>query len=138
VLVEHVRTLIGVADAVHAESASEGTPVVTLLACSLQGQTIDVELTPGSHLAALHGGATSVTERTSCSYGLSPDWQHVASSGGMAVVAVDDTGEVRAIERPNHPFFLATLYMPQLRTSVAEPHPVWLGFVDACRAHASS
>ena len=45
----------------------------------------------------------------------------------------DDTGEVRAVERTDHPLFLATLYQPQLRSTAAEPHPVWLGFLEACR-----
>ena len=49
----------------------------------------------------------------------------------MVVSAVDDTGEVRAIERADHPFFVGTLYQPQLRSTPEAPHPVWLGFVDA-------
>jgi CTP synthase (UTP-ammonia lyase) len=134
VLVEHARTLLGIDDATHAESAADGTAVVTLLACSLDGQTIDVALTPGSRLAALHGDAASVTESTTCNYGLASEWQHVASEGGMVVSAVDDTGEVRAVERSDHPFFLATLYQPQLRSSPDDAHPVLAGFLDACRS----
>jgi len=132
VLVEHARNLLGIDDASHTESSSEGTPVVSLLSCSLDGETIDVALTPGTQLSGLHGGAPSVTEMTTCNYGLDPEWQHVASSGGMAVAGIDDTGEVRAVERPDHPFFVATLYQPQLRSSPDAPHPVWLGFVAAC------
>jgi CTP synthase (UTP-ammonia lyase) len=132
VLVEHARTLLGIADASHAESSSDGTPIVALLSCSLDGHTIDVALTPGTRLAALHGGAPSVTESTTCSYGLDPAWQHVALSSGMVVAGVDDTGEVRAVERPDHPFFVATLYQPQLRSSPGAPHPVWSGFLAAC------
>lgn len=133
-LVEHARSLLGIEDASHAESSSDGTAIVTPLACSLDGRTIDVALTPGSRLAALHRGATSVKELTTCNYGLDPAWQHVASMGGMAVAAVDDTGEVRAVERPDHPFFVATLYQPQLRSSADAPHPVWVGFLEACRS----
>ena len=131
-LVEHARTMLGIDDASHAESSSEGTPVVAPLSCSLDGESIDVELTPGTQLAALYGNPSSVTEMTTCNYGLDPEWQHVASSGGMVVAGIDDTGEVRAVERPDHPFFVATLYQPQLRSSPDAPHPVWLGFVAAC------
>ncbi len=136
-LVEHARTLLGVDDASHAETSDDGTSVISLLACSLAGRTIDVLLTAGTRLAALHGGAAAVTESTTCSYGLATAWQHVASSGGMVVSGVDDTGEVRSVERDDHPFFLATLYQPQLRSSPKRPHPVWLGFVEACRAAAA-
>jgi CTP synthase (UTP-ammonia lyase) len=139
VLVEHARNVLGIADAVHAESSSdEGTPIVTALACSLEGVTIVVELTPGTTLARLHGDATTVAERTTCNYGLDPQHQWIASSGGLVVSGVDATGEVRAVERDDHPFFLATLYQPQLRSTPDEPHPVWLGFVAACAAAGAS
>ena len=132
-LVEHARTVLGITDASHQESSDDGTAIVTPLACSLDGQTIDVRLTPRSKLASLHGDVATVTELTTCNYGLDPAHQDIASSGGMIVSGVDDTGEVRAVERPDHPFFLATLYQPQLRSTAAQPHPVWLGFLQACR-----
>ena len=131
-LVEHARTVLGVDDAKHAESGADGTPIVTPLACSLDGEAINVDLTAGTRLAALHG-LRMVTEYTTCNDGLDPGRQHIASEGGMVVSGIDDTGEVRAIERADHPFFLGTLYQPQLRSTPAEPHPVWLGFLDACR-----
>jgi CTP synthase (UTP-ammonia lyase) len=132
VLVEHARTVLGVGDAKHAESGDGGTPIVTPLACSLDGESIEVQFTPGTKLAALHGVA-SATEFTTCNYGLDPARQRIASEGGMVVCGIDDTGEVRAIERTDHPFFMATLYQPQLRSTPSEPHPVWLGFLEACR-----
>jgi CTP synthase (UTP-ammonia lyase) len=49
----------------------------------------------------------------------------------MTISATDDTGEVRAVERPGHPFFVATLYQPQLTSTRQRPHPVFLGFVEA-------
>jgi CTP synthase (UTP-ammonia lyase) len=136
VLVEHAKNVLGIADASHAESSVDGTHVVTPLACSLVGQTIDVMLGAGTRLASLHDSATTVTEHTACSYGLDPARQGVASDGGMVVSGVDDTGEVRAIERVDHPFFLGTLYLPQLRSTPDAPHPVWLGFVEAITARS--
>ena len=129
-LVEHARSLAGIADAAHAEYGGGGTPIITLLACSLQDQTIGVELTPGSRLAALHG-ARRVVERTTCSYGLAPEVQQIAGEHGMRVAATDETGEVRAIERIDHPFFLGTLYQPQLSSAPGAPHPVFVGLLEA-------
>jgi CTP synthase (UTP-ammonia lyase) len=85
VLVEHVRNVLGVADAAHRESAADGTPVITLLACSLMGRTIDVVLIPGTRLAALHPGVSTAKERTTCNCGLDAGCCHVASSGRMVV-----------------------------------------------------
>ena len=132
-LVEHARNLGGITDAAHAEYGPGGTPVITLLECSLQDQRITVELTPGSLLASLYG-IERVVENTSCSYGLSPEVQHIAGEQGMRIAATDATGEVRAIERVDHPFFVGTLYQPQLRSAPGAPHPVFLGLLDAAHA----
>ena len=40
-------------------------------------------------------------------------------------------GELRAVELPEHPFFIATLYQPQLSSTEARPHPVIVEFVAA-------
>ena len=97
-------------DAVHAEYGEAGTQVITLLACSLMDQRINIATLPGSRLSALYGGASSVDERTTCNYGLAPELQDLASEHGLRVSATDNTGEVRAIERTDHPFFFGTLF----------------------------
>ena len=132
-LVEHARNLAGIGDAAHAEYGAGGTPVITLLECSLQDQTITVELAPGSLLAKLYGSLHAV-EHTTCSYGLAPKMQHIVGEHGMRIAATDGTGEVRAIERVDHPFFVGTLYQPQLRSRPSAPHPVFVGLLDAARA----
>ena len=135
-LVEHARNVIGIADASHAEYRVPGTQIVTLLACSLRDNSIEIDLSPGTRLRALyrsqHGASTATAiERTTCSYGLEPAFAHIATAGGMVVSAVDGTGEVRAVERTDHPFFVATLYQPQLTSSPGAPHPIWTGFIRA-------
>jgi len=133
VLVEHARNVLEVRNAVHSETSADGDQVITPLACSLDGQTIDVELRPGTKLFELHGRQRVITELTTCSYGLAPDRADIASAGGMIASGVDHDGEVRAIERHDHPFFVATLYQPQLQSTPSSPHPAWLGFLEACR-----
>jgi CTP synthase (UTP-ammonia lyase) len=49
----------------------------------------------------------------------------------MAISARDGTGEVRAVERPGHPFFLATLNQPHLTSTPGDPHPIFSAFVAA-------
>ena len=131
-LVEHARSVLGVTDASHRESSDDGQPVVSLLACSLADDTITISIVPGTRTAALYAPRTEAAERTTCNYGLNPAYAHIAHEGGLVVTATDDTGEVRAVERADHPFFVATLYQPQLTSSPAAPHPLWSGFVAAC------
>ena len=87
-------------------------------------------LEPGSLLARLHG-STTVVEQTTCSYGLDPALQHLAGESGLRVAGTDGTGEVRAVEREDHPFFVATLYQPQLRSNPGAAHPVFIGLLRA-------
>ncbi len=129
-LVEHARNVMGIQDAVHAEYGGAGTPVVTLLSCSLAESQIEITITPNSRLARIYGAARA-TEQTNCNYGLEPSFADIASSGGLTVSAVDDTGEVRAIERADHPFFVGTLYQPQRMSRPGAPHPLWTAFVRA-------
>jgi CTP synthase (UTP-ammonia lyase) len=37
---------------------------------------------------------------------------------------VDDDDEVRVLELPQHAFYVATLYVPQARSTPAAPHPL--------------
>ena len=130
-LVEHARSVLGIDDARHRESSEDGVPIVSLLACSLADTTIDIALVAGTKTASLYAPHATAVERTTCNYGLNPEYGRVAHEGGMVVCATDDTGEVRAIERDDHPFFVATLFQPQLTSAPGEPHPIWLGFVEA-------
>jgi len=130
-LVEHARNVMGIEAASHAEYGGAGVPVVSLLSCSLVESEIEISITPGTRLAQLHPRESRRIERTHCNYGLSPDFAHIASAGGMRIAAVDDTGEVRAVERSGHAFFLGTLYQPQRTSSPEHPHPVWTSFVRA-------
>ncbi len=117
-------------DATHAEYGHPGTPVISVLACSLMGRRISVDVRPGTRLHALYG-RSPVIEETTCNYGLDPSVQDISDDHGMVIAATDDTGEVRAVERPDHPFFVATLFQPQLTSKAGDPHPVLVGFVDA-------
>ena len=127
-LVEHARHVLSMPGAAHAEYGDGGDAIITPLACSLRGREIVVTLTPGTRTHRCYG-STSATERTTCDYGLRPDLNHIADSGGLHITAVDETGEVRALERDDHPFFVGTLYQPQLTTSASAPHPLFVGFL---------
>jgi CTP synthase (UTP-ammonia lyase) len=63
--------------------------------------------------------------------GVRLDMQHLAGEHGMSVAGRDDTGEVRAIERPDHPFFVGTLYQPQLSSTPGRPHPLFVALLRA-------
>src|SRR5262245_42182047 len=121
---------MGIADASHAENGAPRTHVITLPSCSLVESRIDIQIDERSMLARVYG-PTSGTERTHCNYGLEPSFAHIGDASGRRAVARDATGEVRAIERSDHPFFVGTLYQPQRSSSPKQPHPILTAFLRA-------
>lgn len=43
---------------------------------------------------------------------------------GMLISGTDRDGEPRIFELPTHPFFLASLFVPQTSSTLAKPHPL--------------
>ncbi len=62
---------------------------------------------------------------------MNPEVVPSLESSGLHVAATDDEGEVRAVERRDHPFFVGTLFLPQTRSTADAPHPVLAAFADA-------
>jgi len=110
--------------------------VISPLTCSLVGQQQNVAIVPGTRAAALYGAAQAI-EPYFCNYGVNPEYRRRLEAGGMVTSGVGDEGEVRIVELPAHPFFLATLYVPQARSTADDPHPFIAGFAAAAAAHRS-
>jgi CTP synthase (UTP-ammonia lyase) len=122
------------ADAQHVEYDPYASRLfVTPLSCSLAGTTMAVQLAPGSR-AARAQGATVATERYHCDFGLNPDHQQALVTAGLAVTGRDADGEARVVELPDHPFFVATLYVPQVSSTPSSPHPLIGAFLAAAAA----
>ena len=131
VIVEYARNVAGLPDADHAEYRADATcAVIAPLACSLAGETRTVRLVEGTRARATYGSPRA-SEPYRCTFGLSPQYRARLEDAGLRVSGVDDEEEARVVEFPNHPFFLATLYVPQRRSSAAEPHPLVLGLLRA-------
>jgi CTP synthase (UTP-ammonia lyase) len=109
---------------------------VTPLACSLVGTEQAVTILPATQASALYGIAKSV-EDYYCSYGVNPVYRTRLEAAGMIVSGVGDEGEIRIVELPSHPFFLATLFLPQTRSAPGAPHPLLAGFAAAVRRVAA-
>lgn len=56
---------------------------------------------------------------------------------GLRFSGFDDTGHVRIAEIPGHPFFLATLFQPELHGDGTRPHPVIAAFAAAAARRAA-
>ncbi len=137
-IVEFARNVLGIEDADHAETAP-GAPRLAIapLACSLVGQSHPVTLVAGTRAAALYG-ATEAVEDFRCSYGLNPDYAQPLRDAGLVASGYGHDGAVRVVELPRHPFFLATLFLPQMRSTPDRPHPLLAGFAKAAASARGS
>ena len=131
-LVEFARHVAGIADADHAETTPDGSNlVVGRLACSLIGQERHVTAVPGTRMHGLYGDAPFVGFHW-CNYGLAPSYADRLAEHGLVIAARADDAGVEAVELPNHRFFLATLFQPQIGSLAGKPlHPVIEAFVAA-------
>jgi CTP synthase len=48
------------------------------------------------------------------------------------------TGLVEIMELADHPFFIGVQYHPELKSTVENPHPLFVKFVQASKRHADS
>jgi CTP synthase (UTP-ammonia lyase) len=87
-------------------------------------------LKTGSYVAALYG-STIASEQYNCNFGVNPAHVSALAAGPLAIVGADAEGEVRVVEWPGHPFFIGTLFVPQLSSASSKPHPLINGFLTA-------
>ncbi|MER6984742.1 CTP synthase C-terminal region-related (seleno)protein [Streptomyces carpinensis] len=137
-LLEFARTVCGLDRAAHAENdaaAADEDTVIVPLACSLVGHEGVVRVTPGSRAAGLIG-ADRAQARYHCNYAPDPRYLDTLRAHGLAFTGTDESGEVRIAELPSHPFFLATLFQPELDGDGTRAHPLITGLAEAAVAHA--
>jgi CTP synthase (UTP-ammonia lyase) len=130
-VIEYARGVLGIDDAAHAEYEGCGPDaLIAPLACSLAGGTFEVEMHQASRVARCYG-ATRTRERYDCTYGVNPEYHATLLARGLPIVGTGDDGEPRILELPDHPFFVATLFVPQARSRPGAPHPLVAGFLAA-------
>jgi CTP synthase (UTP-ammonia lyase) len=130
-LIEYARHVKGLIDADHAESnPSAAVPLIAPLACSLVGAQGVIRLHPGSAVARIYG-KTETVEQYHCNYALNPRYRPLLEEGPLHVTGTDEAGDARVIELDGHPFFLATLFQPELAALDGVAHPLPAALIRA-------
>jgi CTP synthase (UTP-ammonia lyase) len=70
------------------------------------------------------------------SYGVNETYHQDMFGDDLRVAGEDENGNVRIVERPSHPFFVATLFVPQLSSAPEAPHPLVVAFLRAAAKRA--
>ncbi len=89
-----------------------------------------VEIQPDS-LAFRIYRQPEVEEEFFCNYELNPAFQAALEAGRLRFVGLGERGEARIAEMPGHPFFVTTLFLPQLASTPDRPHPLIVAYLEA-------
>ena len=92
-------------------------------------------LEPGTRAAAAYD-ADVVEERHRHRYEVNPAYHEALTSGGLVISGSSQKGRLAEIvELPDHPFFVAGQFHPELRSRPTRPHPLFREFVGAAAEH---
>ena len=147
-VIEFARNVLGLANA-HSTEMNPDTPypVIDLMEeqkkITDKGGTMrlgsyDCELLPQS-LAKTIYNKTHITERHRHRWEFNNAYLVDFEKAGMIASGKNpESTLVEIIEIPNHPFFIGVQYHPELKSTVENPHPIFVHFIKAAKAYAEN
>ncbi len=143
-VVEFSRNVLGLAGANTTENESEAKdPVVHIMPEQVKmllkrdyGGTMrlgawDADLKAGSKVRDLYGKEKS-SERHRHRYEVNNEYRADLEKNGFKVVGQSpDNKLVEIMELEDHPFFVGSQFHPELKSRPLDPHPIFLGFMEA-------
>lgn len=122
IILEYAKNKLRIDDADHEERNPDASRlVISKLTCSLVGQKGEVHIKSPSMVSNMYQKQT-VIEQFRCSYGLNPEYEAPIHEAGLSIVGTDIEGRPRIVELQGHPFFIGTLFVPQLSSTEENPH----------------
>ena len=145
-VIEYARNVLGMEDANSTEMNENTThPVIDLMEAQKtivnKGGTMrlgawDCELTEDTLVFDTYKGIPTISERHRHRYEFNNDYKQALEEAGLIASGINaETGLVEIIEIPSHPWFIGVQYHPEYKSTVANPHPLFVGFVEAVLQH---
>ena len=141
-VIEYARNVLGWATA-NSTEMNEHTPhpVINIMeeqkTITDKGGTMRLgawkcNLKQGTLASSIYGGATEIKERHRHRYEFNSEYTDELTNAGLISSGINpDTGLVEVIELKNHPYFIGVQYHPEYKSTVANPHPLFVAFVKA-------
>lgn len=144
-VIEFARNVLGLENASSTEMAPNTPhPVIALMEeqknVQLMGGTMRLgsypcELKKGSKAAQAYG-KTKVHERHRHRYEFNNEYLEQIESHGLIPSGINpDSKLVEIVELKNHPWFLGTQFHPEYKSTVLNPHPLFVKFISATIAN---
>ncbi len=98
----------------------------------------DCDIKKGTKAFAIYG-KSKITERHRHRYEFNNAYLKDYEKAGMIASGINPvTGLVEIVELKDHPFFVAGQFHPELKSTVVNPHPLFVSFVAAALIHKKS
>jgi len=147
-VIEYARNVLGLADANSTEMLEDTKhPVIDLMESQKtivnKGGTMrlgawECKLADDSIVSKVYG-ETSIMERHRHRYEFNNDYKNDIEAAGMNATGINqDTGLVEIIEIPDHPWFVGVQYHPEYKSTVSNPHPLFVAFVRAAYKYSKA
>lgn len=95
-------------------------------------------ITPGSRVAEIYG-ATKIQERHRHRYEINIHYKEQLEENGLKFSGLSPDGVLpEVVEYPDHPWFIAVQYHPELKSKPFSPHPLFSSFIKAATEQANS
>jgi CTP synthase len=93
-------------------------------------------LVEGSRARAIYG-AEDISERHRHRYEVNNDYREALAEQGLRFSGLSPDGTlVEMIELPEHPWFVAGQFHPELKSRPTRPHPLFASFIEAAGVRA--
>jgi CTP synthase len=111
---------------------------ITMKGGTMRLGSYDCKLKKGSKAQQAYG-ETQISERHRHRYEFNNKYMEQIETAGLKAVGINpDSGLVEVVELKDHPWFVGVQYHPELKSTVLNPHPLFVKFVEASIEHKKS
>src|SRR5699024_6047143 len=146
-VIEYARHILGLEDANSAEmddttkhaviDIMENQKNITQMGGTMRLGAWDCELKEGSLAHRIYGD-TTISERHRHRYEFNSKYRDQLEEAGLKATGFNPQTElVEVVEIPEHPYFIGVQYHPEYKSTVANPHPLFVNFIKATKKQAA-
>lgn len=146
-VIEYARNVLGMPTANSTEMENTDCPVIDLMEeqknITIKGGTMRLGAYPchldKDSISYKAYDTQDISERHRHRYEFNNKYKDAFNEGGMKTVGINpDTNLVEIVEVKGHPWFVGVQFHPEYKSTVLNPHPLFVSFVKAALNHCEN